>query len=282
MGDGVDETTPQTLPSWLTETAGYEPAGDRDGYLRKNVLALAGMLRVFRPGGVPSCAVDRMLCRVQSALRVIGLVLSVLLVSLAHNMAFVWLMLAATLALLAARPAPIIAAVVGPAALACALAVVVNLPAAIMLSQTSAPLRIASKTFVTVTLTCLVARTTAPETLLGGLASLGLPGTAALTVDLAIRDLALIGTEARRLAEALELRCVGRNRDKTASTAGVVGTCLLKAARHSREQAEAMALRGYDGTVAGRRLSRPTAADALYCLAMALVCASFAYLELAP
>ena len=281
MAAGVDEMTPEALPSWLTRSADFEPPADRDGYLRRNVLALAGMLRVFRPEGVSASPVDRLLSKVQPALRVIGLVLCVLLVSLAHNMAFVWLMLAVTLALLAARPAPTIAAVAGPALLATAIAVAVNLPAAVILFQTSVPVRIGSKTFVTVTLTCLVARTTAPETLLGGLSSLGLPGAMALTIDLAIRDLALIGTEAKRLTEALELRSVGRNRDKTGSTAGVVGTCLVKAARHAREQAEAMALRGFDGTAGARRLARPTATDVCYCLAVVLVCASFAYLEFA-
>jgi energy-coupling factor transporter transmembrane protein EcfT len=202
------------------------------------------------------------------------------LVSLARNRAFVWAMLAASLTLLAARPARTIAAVAGPALLSAALAVAVNLPAA-FIGQASAPLRVGAKTLVTITLTCLVARTTTPETLLGGLSSLGLPRTVTFTIDLAIRDLALIGTEAQTLTEALELRCVGRNRHKTGSTAGIIGTCLLKAARHAREQAEAMTLRGFDGSAPAKRLDRPGAYDACYACVLALMVSAFAYLELA-
>lgn len=270
------------LPSWLIEATPYQPPRDRDGYLRHNVLRLASALTVFRAEDSSSSSpLDRALGRVPAGIRLFGLAAAVLCVSLARNMAFVWVMLACALVALAMRPPQVIVAVLGPALAIAVASALVNLPAVFMLGQVTAPVRVASKTLVTLALVCGLARTTTPEDLLGGLASLGLSPTVVLTLDLAIRDLALIGSEATKLCEALELRSVGHNPKKTAGAAGVLGTTFLRAQRHAAAQAEAMALRGYDGRAPVRAHVRAGWEVGLYVVLVACMVAGFVYLECA-
>lgn len=269
------------LPQWLTQSAPYDPPADRDGYLRRNVLRLAQTLEVFRAETpAASSAVDRLLARVPAPLRLLGVVLLVALVAAARNMALVWLVLAVALCLLALRPPQTIRAVLVPALAVALLSALVNLPAALFLGQTEAPLRVATKAFVTLLLVCGLSRSVAAEELLGGFAALGLPPTFTLTLDLAVRDLALLGAEATTLSEALELRSVGHNHSKTASAAGVLGMVFLRAQRHATAQAEAMVLRGYPGASGSRRV-RPSVAMLLYLLLLALAVGAFVYLEAA-
>ena len=269
------------LPRWLTDPAPYDPPADRDGYLRRNVLRLAQALAVFRaePPEASSPA-DRLLARVPAPLRLVGLCVTLGLVAAARNMVLVWLVLGAGLVLLALRPARSIRSILVPALGLALVSALVNLPAALFLGQTAAPLRVATKAFATMLLVCGLSQTVAAEELLGGFAALGLPPAFTLTLDLAVRDLALLGAEATTLAEALELRSVGHNRSKTASAAGVLGTVFLRAQRHAAAQAEAMVLRGYPGARAARRL-RPSLPVVLYLLFIAFLVVAFVYLEAA-
>lgn len=259
----------------------YEPPADRDSYLRKNVLKLASTLSVLRSEGTHASGIDRLLARAPSTLRFIALIMVLLLCSLAKNMAFVWVLLAVELVLLCTRPAKTIAQIIAPALVATILAVIVNLPAAIFFGQTSAPIRVGSKMLVNLLIVGSYARTTTPEDLLAGLAHLGLPATVTLTIDLTLRDLILIGSEAETLSEALELRSVGKNTQKTEGVTGVLGMCFLRAERHARQQAEAMRLRGFDGTVTKKQSLTFSVSALVYILIMACVPILFFYLEAA-
>lgn len=271
------------LPAWL-RTQGrpaYEPPRDRDGFLRDNLLRLVSLLEVFRGGGRGSCLVARTVGRVDPRLRLVGTVAVAALVSAARNMAFVWCALAVVLAGLVVRPARELAAIVRPALAAAALVAVVALPAA-LLGTPSAPVRMGAKTLVTTSLVLGLARSLGAHGLVEALRRLRLPATAALVLDLAVRDLALLGQVAGELSRALALRCVGRNRDKAGSAAGVLGTTFLKAHDLAAAQYEAMACRGFDGLATvppARRRPGEAAASALYALALALAAAAFALLE---
>ena len=266
------------LPRWLAEPPAYDPPSDRDGFLRRNLLALTGMLRVFRTPACPAGPIDAALARVSPVLRLLGVIASVACVTSARNMAFVWVMLALVLVMLAARPARRIAAVLRPALLVAGFALLVNIPAAFM-GNPSAPLRTAVKCLVTTTLVLGLANGVQTERLFGALATLHVPSHVVLVCDLAVRDLALLGQVAANLAEALALRCVGKNRDKTASAAGVMGMTFLKSNDLARQQSEAMACRGFDGSFELEREPVLSAPGIVYALCIAAVVAAFFYFE---
>lgn len=270
------------LPSWLCEASSYEPAYDRDGFLRKNVLTLASALRVFRAeaASLEDCgALDRALARVPTPVRLVSMIVLVACVSLARNMAFVWMLLVAGLVVLATRPARQIRPVVVSALLAGLVAFVVNLPA-LLLGQTSAPVRMGTKVLLTVGLVANLAQALGPEGIVAALRGCGLPQQVCMTVDMALRDIVLLGESAQSLSEALALRSVGKDRTKTSSAAGVMGVTFVRAHQAAVARAEAMELRGY-GTTTRVRRSRtaiPPIAIAYACATILLV-VLFAYLE---
>ena len=270
------------LPAWLTESAAYEPQRDRDGFLRKNILRLSSTLVVFRAqssvAAGPSWS-ERVLLAVSAPARVLGVFALLVCMSLAKNMAFVWVMLTAELVLLASKPARRIRSVLVPALIATAASVVINAPALLM-GQTSAPVRMGAKVLATVVLVLGMAQSLGPEGLVFALRSLGFPVHITMAIDLALRDIALLGTSALQLSEALELRSVGKDRTKTSSAAGVMGVTFLHAQRMASAQAEAMELRGYGGSATFRKqkivVNGPLVAYA--CVILMLV-ALFVYLE---
>ncbi len=272
----------EPLPEWLLCGSPYEPSTDRDSSMRRNVLALTRALVTLRAEPDPAerrTGVDRALGGVAPTIRLVGTLVLVACVSLARNLAFAWLMLAILLVLCAVRPAHRIAQIVGPAALAALLAFLVNMPA-VLLGQASAPVRMTTKTFVTVGYVAGLAQTLGSDGMVAALRGLGLAPQVATVADLALRDIVVLGEAATSLSEALSLRSVGTNKDKTASAAGVMGAVFVRAQRLATARAEAMELRGYGlGWADARMRRRLRGADVAYVLAMAAVVAAFVYLE---
>ena len=84
------------------------------------------------------------------------------------------------------------------------------------------------KTFTTTVLVLGLTRSLGAHGLVEAARRLQLPATAALVIDLAIRDLALLGQIAIELGQALALRSIGHNRDKSSSVAGLLADDLFK------------------------------------------------------
>lgn len=275
----------QTLPTWLVASSGYVPPHDRDGFLRKNLLSLASMLVVLRTDPLsqdPASPADKYLRRVRPSLRLAGVVVLAVCIALARNMAFVWTTLVGWLLLLALQPATRIRACLVPGLSVATVAALVNVPA-LLLGQTAAPLRMASKTLASVGIVASLAASLGAQGMLGALRSLRLPARACMVLDLAIRDVVLLGESAKSLSEALALRSVGKDRAKTASAAGVMGAVFVRAHTMATARAEAMELRGYDG----RSFSASTPrrgwgiADVAYCVVLVGAVGLFVYWELA-
>lgn len=275
----------RTLSTWLTASSDYVPPYDRDGFLRKNLLSLASMLVALRADSLsqdPVSSVDKFLRRVRPSLRLVGVLAFAVCVALARNMAFVWTVLVGWLLLLALQPAGRIRTCLMPALGVAAAAALVNVPA-LLLGQTAAPLRMASKALVSAGLVASLASSLGAQGMLGALRALRFPARACMVLDLAIRDVVLLGESARSLSEALALRSVGKDRAKTASAAGVMGAVFVRAHTMAAARAEAMELRGYDGSFFGASVPRRgwDMADVAYCVVLVGAIGLFVYWELA-
>lgn len=274
---------PTELPAWLLDASAYEPLKDRAGFLRKNVLSLTSVLLALRADPTQGAAstLDSVLNRVSPPVRLVAVLTLVLCVSLARNMAFVWMALVAWLVLLALRPASRIRPIAGASFGIALVTLLVNLPS-LLLGQTATPVRMASKSLVTVGFVVSLATSLGTEGMLAALHALHVPRRLLMVVDLAVRDVVLMGEAAVSLSEALALRSVGKDRTKTSSAAGVMGVVFVHAHTMAQARAEAMELRGYSGVVAiGTTSAKMGVPDAAYALLAAMAVALFAYLEIA-
>lgn len=271
---------PGELPDWLVEPPSYLPPRDRDGFLRDNLLRLASLPARLAPaeGGVSPA--DRLLAGVPAALRLVGLLVAVGCVSAASNMSFVWVVLAGLLVSLALRPTGQLRAIVPVSVGAALVGGLVLLPGAVAgMVPPSGVTRMVVKTFCTVGITLGFAQGVSWPRMAAALAALRVPAVLVLVLDSAVRGIAVLGRVATQLTEALALRSVGRNRDKSSSAGAVLGMTFVHASVFSQAQAEAMACRGYDGqhTAAAERTSGGAAV--CYALALAALVAAFAWLE---
>lgn len=248
---GASASDGQT-PSWLLQSQDYQARGDNERFLHRNTRAIAGVLSRLKlqRGGLEDPAglapVDAFLSHVDSSLRIAGLLATIICVSAAVNMFFVYTVLAAFLVMLALKPGDKIVDILKPALAACALAAVIMLPA-LWLGQPASMARVSLKVFLSVGLVIALSREVAYNRLIAGMRAFHIPGLIIFILDIALKYIVMLGDVALGGLEALALRSVGRNDDKRGSSAGIMGITFLKAHDYASEMYEAMECRGFTG-----------------------------------
>ena len=256
---------PDDIPDWLTTSEHYQPSSDRDGFIARSLLSMSSVLAFFRLDDGKSGTHSP-----SAPTKLIGALVSILLVSLSKNYLFVLIMLAAVLVRACLLPHAALQRLVGGAGAAAGLSLLLMLPA-ILIGQPHAALLMATRAFVCVGITLTVALTTPTHEL----RSFGMPAIAIMTIDLALRSIVRLGETASEVLCALGLRSVGRNRHKGSSMAGVGGVVLLKASKSAQETYDAMRCRGFDGEYRTGARSSLKAVDALWLGLLALVIVLF-------
>lgn len=275
-----------TLPAWLQEHARYEPLADRDRFLQKNALKLAALLARVKAqrGGLEDASrlsfLDRTLLSVDVSLRLGGIVALVLCTALARNMFFVYLMLGIVLVILACKRADALAETIKPALAAAGFAALVTIPA-IFLGQPTSCVRISLKVFVTVSLLSHLSHGVAWNQLVGGLRFYRVPQLVVCVLDMALKYIVLLGEVASHVLDALRLRSVGRNQQKSAAASNVLGTTFLKAHDYGEEMYEAMECRGFTGDYLTPPHRVMTGAGLCYLGGILLIVCLFVYFEAA-
>ncbi len=263
----------ETLPSWLAEPQTYEPTGDRDGFIAKSMLSVTSVLAQLRLDGVAASALSP-----SAPVKLVFALACILMVSLSRNFAFVLVVLAGVLLRAALMPRAALARLASVAGLAAALTLVLMLPA-VLLGQPRSAILMAGKALVSTGIAMEVALSTPAAELTGALARFRVPDIVILTLDLALRSIVQLGETALEALVALRLRSVGRNPDKRGAMGGVGGVVLLKAASASQQTFDAMRCRGFEGEYAFERTRGWRRADAAWLVLLALLVATFAWLE---
>jgi len=265
------EEKPQSpgVPTWLLQPEMYSPPHDRERFLRANRRKLAGILsnlKLQRGGLGSDCLaspLDRLLARVNPAFRLLGLIATIVCVSISGNMLFAWTAFAVFLVMLALKPAALIVDILEPCFAACLFTALIMLPAAFF-GQSSALVRVTLKVLISVGLVLQLSRGVAHNEFVAGLAAYHIPGIVIFILDMALKYIVLLGDVASGALEALMLRSVGRNDDKSGASSGIMGVTFLKAHDYADEMYEAMECRGFTGEYAVAARRRFSGADGTY------------------
>lgn len=261
------------FPAWLGESERYEPLDDRSSFVERNLAHVGGMLHeVGSSLPIAGSPLDRALRSVAPAMRVIGVPAAIVCVNATRNMLFSYVMLAVVLVMLALRPARLIAAILKPTLAVCALSLVLGLPA-VLIGQTDAPVRLAVRAFVSVSLVVALARTVPWNRLIAGLKGVGCPDAVIYVCDVTVQFIDILGRSMVSLLDALKLRSVGRDARKLMSAGRVMGALFLRANTQARGMAESMACRGFDGRYRVRRDRLTTWPNVAYAVALAAMVA---------
>lgn len=248
------ETSPANaggVPSWLSQPEDYTPSRDHERFLTKNTLKLTSLLSRMRlqRGGLDDSelsVVDHALMRVDCAFRLLGLIVTIVCISLSTNMFFTYTMLGVFLVCVALKPGEGIMDVLKVPLVACLVTALLMLPA-ILIGQTTSFVRMGLKVFLSVGFVICLSRTVAYNELIAGLRFYHVPGLIIFVLDMTLKYIVMLGEVAQSVLEALKLRSVGRNSRKGESSAGVMGVTFLKAHDYDAEMYEAMECRGFTG-----------------------------------
>lgn len=268
-----DERNTGDIPEWLRTSQGYDPPSDRDGYVGKSILSVAGVLAHLRLDDGRAAAFSP-----SAPVKLVVALACILLVSLARNYSFVLLMLALVLVRLAFLPAASLKRAIGVALPVTALTFLLMLPA-VFLGQSHSALLVGTKVFVSVGTAMCMALTTPANELTGSLRVFRVPSLFIMTIDLALKNIVRLGETAMEVLTALQLRSVGRNQQKGSSIGGVGGTVFLKSSEAAQATYEAMTCRGFDGDYPAPATLRLRAVDVAWIVGVLVLVAVFVYFQ---
>jgi cobalt/nickel transport system permease protein len=215
----------EPLPSWLLLAEAPPPAGGAERFTDRGTLSLVRLLSAIRRS--PSAA-DSGLSPLPRLAALLAFVVSV---SVSRKRGVLAIYGVALLAYLSAQGPLVIARSLKAFFLALVFTSALVAPSLFMGNAPQSASVLALKASVSVLATALFASTTAWASLSSALAFLRLPAAFALTLDLCIRYIYLLGELALSLLRSYSLRSVGGRRDVKASGAamgGIVGSLFLK------------------------------------------------------
>ncbi len=263
------------VPQWLLQEDRIEPPRDRDVFLRRSADALKYALSKARRVD------ERNRSRIAFSTQIkLALTLTlILLVSASRNFAFVEIVGAAILVLLASYEPRKLTRVLTLPVQAVLLSILILAPS-LFWGQTRALVTIPCKTFISTTALSILAYSTNWNRFTCAFKSFGVPDAALFIFDLTLKYVVVLCDVCLETLEAVRLRSVGRNRRKAQTLGGIVGVAFLRAEKSAQEQFDAMTCRCFSGKY--RRFKAPLRSiDWLGAALCASLWGLFVYLEFA-
>ncbi len=230
------------MPEWLLKTENYVPVKDKDTFINKSILSLFGLIaRIKTQDSKPNELFD-----VQAVLRVLFTLMLIVLLSLSRSFAFVLIIIAYLLVLLALMPAKDIISILKVSLIMTLFTVVILLPAAFYGSSYSFTM-IPPKVFATITAVNILSHSTRWNNIISALKRFRIPDLIIFVLDITLKYIVMLGEFTLDMLYALKLRSVGRNKEKVTSLSGVAGTMFIKSRIMAEDMYGAMACRGFTG-----------------------------------
>ena len=265
------------IPKWMTTEETYAPPTDRDGFTGKSLLAVLGVLgRIKTSGNVQNELMQNL--APSAPVKLLFCIFLIVLTSCAHNMFFVYCLLAVILAHMCFVGSKMLKQVVASCLGAGLLSMLLLLPAAFLGSPASM-LTISCKVFVSVGFIGIMGATTPWNALTAGLRFYHVPDVFIFVFDITIKYIVILGNICSEMLTALTMRSVGRNNNKSGALSGILGVTYFKSRRMADEMCDAMACRGFEGEYVRGHSGHLRAADILYIAFMLAVLGLFIYLS---
>lgn len=232
----------------MTHQENYIPETDKDGFINRSLLSVMSVMSKFRMEGrkgssfipgIPDLSFS-------APAKLMLTLLIIILASCSRNMLFTYCMIALVLVKLCMLQGRLLTRVFTAALAAAGLSALVLLPAVFMGSP-GTMLTVSLKVFLSVGLLGHLAATTPWNRITEGFRFFLVPDIMIFTFDITLKYIVILGDICLDMLNALKLRSVGRNRDKSSSISGILGFAFLKSRHMADEMCGAMACRGFEG-----------------------------------
>lgn len=230
------------MPEWLLKKDDYVPTSERNTFINKSILSILTMLTKFKYNAKYKS--NRF--GVNTITKFISAIIIILLVALSRNINFIIIIDVYLLLVISLLKAEEIKHVLKLAIVITIFTLIILLPSFLM-GNTNNSILIVIKTLTTVTAVNITSSITQWNDITKTLKLFFVPDIFILVLDITIKYIVIFGEFSLNMLYALKLRSIGKNKNKTTSLSGIIGTMFIKSKEMAEEMYGAMECRGFTG-----------------------------------
>lgn len=231
------------LPEWTKGEENYLPPKDREYFLAKSLLKITSILRRYHPSIQKK---NHSNWKPSPMAAMASWLLVVFICALSHNSIVLHSICCILLCLLCLYQGKKIWQILKPAIIMSIFTFVLITPA-LMKSPNPILILLPYKSFISLLATGIFVHSYSFQQITCTLSWLHLPNVFLFILDTTLRYIYLLGGIAQDSLNALKLRSIGHNPQKTNITVNILGTVYLKSQQMSLEMYQAMVCRGFSG-----------------------------------
>lgn len=230
------------MPEWLLKKDDYVPSTEKNTFINKSILSILKMLTKFKYNAKHKS--NRF--GINTITKFTSTVLLIILVALSRSFYFIIIIDVYFLLIISLLKAEEIKHIIKLAVMVTIFTVIILLPSFFMGNRNNSIL-IVVKTLTTVTAVNITSCLTQWNDITKTLKLFFVPDIFILVLDITIKYIVIFGEFSLNMLYALKLRSVGKNKNKSTSLSGIIGTMFIKSKEMAEEMYGAMECRGFAG-----------------------------------
>lgn len=230
------------MPEWLLKKDDYVPSAAKNGFINKSILSILKMLSKFKYGSKHKS--NRF--KINAITKIITAFLLIILVSLSRSFGFLLIIDVCLLLIISILNVEEIKHIIRMAVIVSIFTLIVLLPSIFMGNENNSIL-IVIKTLTTITIVNITSSISQWNETTKTLKLFFIPDIFILVLDITIKYIIIFGEFSLNMLYALKLRSVGKNKNKSTSVSGIIGTMFIKSKEMADEMYAAMECRGFTG-----------------------------------
>lgn len=263
------------LPEWIKSEQGYTPSHDKEYFLARSLLKIAGILSRYK---ISSQTEIHGRLKPSPMAAMLAWLFTIIICALSHHSILLHSICCLLLWLMCLYQGRIIWKILKPAVLLAVFTFLLILPALLMGGNPLLPL-LPYKCFISLLATGIFIHSYTFRQITCTLSWLHLPQIFIFILDTTLRYIYLLGNIAQDSLASLRLRSIGRNPHKSHITVNILGTVYLKSQQMSTEMYQAMVCRGFTGKYPHRHQQPFCLADILPAMICIMLAMLYIYLQ---
>lgn len=230
------------MPEWLLRKDNYIPSTQRNTFIKKSILSILKMLTKIKYNSV----YDKDRFAVNTITKLITAILLVILVSISRSFEFLLIVDVFLLLIISLLKVGEIKHIFKMAVVVTIFSLIILMPS-ILMGNINNSIMIVIKTITTVTVVNITSSISQWNDITKTLKLFFIPDIFILVLDITIRYIVIFGEFSLNMLYALSLRSVGKNKNKSTSASGIIGTMFIKSKEMAEDMYGAMECRGFTG-----------------------------------
>lgn len=230
------------MPEWLLKKDDYIPSKEKNTFINKSILSILKMLTKFKYNAKHKSS----RFGINTITKFISAIILIILVALSRNFGFILMVDVYLLLIISMLKAEEIVHIIKLAVVITIFTSIIIMPSLFM-GNINNSILIVIKTLTTVTVVNITSAITQWNDITKTLKLFFIPDIFILVLDITIKYIVIFGEFSLNMLYALKLRSVGKNKNKTTSLSGIIGTMFIKSKEMAEEMYGAMECRGFTG-----------------------------------